>query len=157
MTVQNFMQISQIYSHFEAYQTGKIQDSQVPTNHVPALKAYVYTRLSGSLVRTVLFWFLNSIVLFLSFITVFTLFTIHVFGNVSVEFNGIIPNVLKPAKQRWCMSTCNKFVFLFCYLITLFVFIYLWAFRIFIKNHYDINLLSTNHPITQYTWNKMHE
>lgn len=36
MTVQNFMQISQIYSHFEAYQTGKIQDSQVPTNHVPA-------------------------------------------------------------------------------------------------------------------------
>ena len=127
MTVQNFMQISQIYSHFEAYQTGKIQDSQVPTNHVPALRACVNSRLSGSLVRTVLFWFLNSVVLFLSFITVFTLFTIHAFGNVSVEFKGIIPNVLKPAKQRWWMPTCNKFVFLFSYLFIYFICIYLFV------------------------------
>lgn len=55
MTVQKSMQISQIYSHFEAYQTGKIQDSQVPTNHVPVPRACVIACLSGSLVRTVLF------------------------------------------------------------------------------------------------------
>lgn len=131
MTVQNFMQISQIYSHFEAYQTGKIQDSQVPTNHVPALRACVNTRLSGSLVRTVLFWFLNSVVLFLSFITVFTLFTIHVFANVSVEFKGIISNVLKPARQRWWMPTCNKFVFLFCYLFIYLFYLYLFICELF--------------------------